>query len=79
MNFFFIIEIYIICSFIIKLKKLDEKKSVFVGNLAFDEQEETLWKAFSDCGEVVNVRIIRDAKTNLGKGNFYLLYFHKLI
>lgn len=55
-------------------KKLDEKKSVFVGNLAFDEQEETLWKAFSDCGEVVNVRIVRDAKTNLGKGFGYVTF-----
>ncbi len=36
--------------------------------MAFDEQEETLWKAFSDCGEVTNVRLVRDAKTNLGKG-----------
>ncbi|ORX59346.1 RNA-binding domain-containing protein [Piromyces finnis] len=55
-------------------KKLDEKKSVFVGNLAFDEQEEVLWKAFSDCGEVVNVRIVRDAKTNLGKGFGYVTF-----
>jgi len=54
-----------------KDKKLDEKKSVFVGNLAFDEQEETLWKAFSDCGEITNVRLVRDAKTNLGKGFGY--------
>lgn len=55
-------------------KKLDEKKSVFVGNLAFDEQEETLWKAFSDCGEVTNVRLVRDAKTNLGKGFGYVTF-----
>jgi len=57
-----------------KDKKLDEKKSVFVGNLAFDEQEETLWKAFSDCGEITNVRLVRDAKTNLGKGFGYVTF-----
>ncbi|CDK24659.1 unnamed protein product [Kuraishia capsulata CBS 1993] len=47
----------------------DNKRSVFIGNLDFEEQEESLWKYFTkNCGDVENVRIIRDSKTNFGKG-----------
>ena len=42
--------------------------SVFVGNLPFNADEEKLRKCFSDCGDVESVRIIRDAKTGIGKG-----------
>ncbi|RUS32505.1 hypothetical protein BC938DRAFT_475216 [Jimgerdemannia flammicorona] len=44
----------------------DRKCSVFVGNFAFDAQEEGLWAFFKNCGEIGNVRIVRDSKTNLG-------------
>eukprot|EP00158_Paraphelidium_tribonemae_P002574 Partr_v1_DN25486_c0_g1_i2_m53782 putative RNA binding motif protein 34 len=54
------------------MKKNPAKKSVFVGNLSFDVTEEQLRVAFKDCGEIVNVRIIRDAKTNVGKGFGYV-------
>lgn len=47
---------------------------MFIGNLTFDIQEEPIWKLFSECGEVVNVRIIRDSKTNLGKGFGYVTF-----
>ncbi|KAF9922513.1 Nucleolar protein 12 [Linnemannia zychae] len=55
-------------------KKHQPKKSVFVGNLAFDAQEEDLWNFFKDSGDIENVRIIRDSKTNLGKGFAYVQF-----
>ncbi|KAF9154747.1 Nucleolar protein 12 [Actinomortierella ambigua] len=55
-------------------KNHNPKKSVFVGNLAFDAQEEALWNFFKDSGDIENVRIIRDRKTNLGKGFAYVQF-----
>ncbi|KAK3808546.1 MAG: hypothetical protein J3Q66DRAFT_355066 [Benniella sp.] len=55
-------------------KKHQPKKSVFVGNLSFDAQEEDLWNFFKDSGDIENVRIIRDSKTNLGKGFAYVQF-----
>ncbi|KAG0323757.1 Nucleolar protein 12 [Dissophora globulifera] len=55
-------------------KKHQPKKSVFVGNLNFDAQEEDLWNFFKDSGDIENVRIIRDRKTNLGKGFAYVQF-----
>ncbi|KAG0246222.1 hypothetical protein B0O80DRAFT_494623 [Mortierella sp. GBAus27b] len=55
-------------------KKHQPKKSVFVGNLSFEAQEEDLWTFFKDAGDVENVRIIRDSKTNLGKGFAYVQF-----
>ncbi|AOA60431.1 Large 60S ribosomal subunit biogenesis [Komagataella phaffii CBS 7435] len=49
----------------------DNKKSIFIGNLDFEEEEESLWKYFTEKvgqDKVENVRIIRDTKTNFGKG-----------
>ena len=49
--------------------KLEETHlSVFVGNLPFTADEEKLRSCFNDCGDVESVRIIRDAKTGIGKG-----------
>lgn len=50
------------------------KKSVFVGNIPLDVSEETLWKAFADCGEVTSVRVVRDKKTGKGKGFAYIAF-----
>lgn len=47
---------------------------MFVGNLSFDAQEEDLWNFFKDSGDIENVRIIRDSKTNLGKGFAYVQF-----
>lgn len=54
----------------------DNKKTIFVGNLDFEEQEERLWRYFNSKtdNDVEAVRIVRDAKTNLGKG-FALIQF----
>ncbi|EEB05501.1 RNA-binding protein Nop12 [Schizosaccharomyces japonicus yFS275] len=50
------------------------KRCVFVGNLAFEAEEEPLWCYFEPCGPVEYVRIIRDPKTNLGKGFAYVQF-----
>lgn len=54
----------------------DNKRTIFVGNLDFEEQEESLWKYFNSKtgNDVESVRVVRDAKTNLGKG-FALVQF----
>lgn len=54
--------------------KHDNKRSIFVGNLDFEIDEEPLWKHFSTCGEVEYVRIVRDSKTNVGKGFGYVQF-----
>ena len=48
----------------------DTRKTVFVGNLDFEEKEESLWRYFNlkTDNDVESVRVIRDAKTNVGKG-----------
>lgn len=54
----------------------DNKRTIFVGNLDFEEKEEVLWRYFQahTNKDVELVRIIRDAKTNVGKG-FALVQF----
>ncbi|CAI4751211.1 BAK_1a_G0048240.mRNA.1.CDS.1 [Saccharomyces cerevisiae] len=52
----------------------DKKRSLFVGNLDFEEIEESLWKHFEPCGDIEYVRIIRDSKTNMGKGFAYVQF-----
>ncbi|CAH1763449.1 6445_t:CDS:2 [Entrophospora sp. SA101] len=37
-------------------------------------QEEELWQHFKNCGDIDYVRIVRDAKTNLGKGFAYIQF-----
>ena len=46
----------------------DPKKAVFVGNLAFDVEENALHALFADCGDISHVRIVRDSDTGIGKG-----------
>ncbi|KAG5439345.1 hypothetical protein PCK2_000843 [Pneumocystis canis] len=50
------------------------KRSIFIGNLSFNAQEEQLWSHFSHCGEIEFVRIVRDNKTNIGKGFAYVQF-----
>ncbi|KAK9467318.1 hypothetical protein V1512DRAFT_275290 [Lipomyces arxii] len=54
--------------------KQDIKRSVFIGNLDFEAEEEVLWQHFSKIGQVEYVRIIRDSKTNVGKGFGYVQF-----
>ncbi|KAI8379377.1 uncharacterized protein BYT42DRAFT_644659 [Radiomyces spectabilis] len=55
-------------------KPHDRKRSVFLGSLPFDVQEEELWAFFKDCGEVESVRVVRDKSTNIGKGIGYVQF-----
>ncbi|XP_078592351.1 RNA-binding protein 34-like [Branchiostoma floridae x Branchiostoma japonicum] len=55
-------------------KKFDHKLSIFVGNLPFDVEDDSVYEHFSQCGEVEGVRIIRDSKSGLGKGFGYVLF-----
>ncbi|QSL64381.1 hypothetical protein MERGE_001682 [Pneumocystis wakefieldiae] len=50
------------------------KRSIFIGNLSFDAQEEQLWSYFSQCGEIEFVRIVRNSETNVGKGFAYVQF-----
>jgi len=52
----------------------DAKSSVFIGNVPFDVEVEELRHHFESCGEIVNVRVIRDPSTNLGKGFAYIRF-----
>ena len=52
----------------------DHKRCVFVGNLPFDVQDEDVWNTFERCGEIEFVRIVRDKKTNIGKGFGYVQF-----
>ncbi|KAG7663916.1 NOP12 [[Candida] subhashii] len=54
----------------------DNRRTIFVGNLDFEEKEDTLWNYFNSKldNDVESVRIIRDSKTNMGKG-FALVQF----
>ncbi|SJM84174.1 related to Nucleolar protein 12 [Zygosaccharomyces bailii] len=52
----------------------DNKRSVFVGNLDFEEDEESLWRHFCSCGEIEYVRVVREPKTNMGKGFAYIQF-----
>ena len=52
--------------------KSHDNSQVFLGNLDFKTQEEDIRKLFSKCGEVENVRLVRDATTGIGKGFGYV-------
>lgn len=54
--------------------KHDNKRCVFIGNLGFEATEEPLWKHFENCGEIEYIRLIRDSKTNVGKGIGYVQF-----
>lgn len=51
-----------------------KRKSIFVGNLDFEEDEESLWSHFGPIGEIDYIRIVRDSKTNVGKGFAYVQF-----
>lgn len=42
--------------------------------MPFDAEEEELWEFFADCGAIDNVRLVRDKKTNIGKGIGYVQF-----
>ncbi|XP_046740791.1 RNA-binding protein 34-like [Diprion similis] len=52
--------------------KPDQKKAVFLGNLPFKIDDNSIWSHFEDCGKILSVRIVRDKKTKIGKGFGYI-------
>ncbi|XP_077201869.1 RNA-binding protein 34 [Paroedura picta] len=52
----------------------DNKRSIFVGNLSYDIDDDTVRDHFSECGTVTGVRIVRDRNTGIGKGFGYVLF-----
>ena len=50
---------------------------MFIGNLPWVVDEEELRKHFADCGEIKNVRIVRDNHTLIGKGFGYIMFAEK--
>jgi len=51
---------------------VDQSKAIFVGNLGFSTEEQTVHEHFEKCGEIISVRIVRDSKTGIGKGFCYV-------
>jgi len=47
---------------------------VFIGNLPFIVSEEELRGQFADCGQIENIRLVRDPKTHIGKGIGYIMF-----
>ena len=45
-----------------------------MGNLPFDVQDEELYTHFERCGDIEFVRVVRDKKTNIGKGFGYVQF-----
>ncbi|NXT62837.1 RBM34 protein, partial [Chaetops frenatus] len=57
-----------------KTSSHDNKRSVFLGNLAYDIRDDAVREHFHVCGDVVGVRVVRDRRTGLGKGFGYVLF-----
>ena len=50
----------------------DQAKAIFVGNLGFATSEDQVREHFSKCGDITDVRIVRDSQTGIGKGFGYI-------
>jgi nucleolar protein 12 len=57
-----------------KSKVHDNRRSLFLGGLAFDINDEEVYEHFQSCGPIEYVRIIRDNKTGIGKGFGYVQF-----
>jgi len=55
-------------------KRYDDKRTVFLGNLPFDANEERLYEHFSDCGDIEKVRLVRDRASGDGKGFGFVVF-----
>lgn len=52
----------------------DFETTIFIGNLPWVVNEEELRSHFADCGKILNVRVIRDKETFIGKGIAYIQF-----
>jgi len=55
----------------------DYDTTIFVGNLPFVVGEEEVREHFAVCGKILNVRLIREPKTFVGKGIGYVMFENK--
>jgi len=58
-------------------KSHEQNKAIFLGNLNFKTHEDDVRKAFERCGEIVDVRLVRDSSTGIGKGFGYINFVVK--
>ncbi|XP_072912730.1 RNA-binding protein 34 [Hemitrygon akajei] len=58
----------------IKSDEYDHRRSIFLGNLSYDIQENDVHDHFSGCGDIKWVRIVRDQESGMGKGFGYVLF-----
>ncbi len=56
---------------------LRPKRSVFVGSLPWEADEEQLWSLFEPCGKIEYVRLVRDGASQQGKGFGYVCFTQK--
>ena len=54
--------------------KDDTTNSIFIGNIAFTATEDQVRSALAQCGDIEYVRLLRDPKTNIGKGIGYVKF-----
>jgi len=52
----------------------EDGRQVRRGRKTPSDIEEGLWRTFSKCGSVTNVRVVRDSKTRVGKGIAYVQF-----
>jgi len=55
-------------------KGFEKDKTVFVGNLAFNVQENDVYSAFKKCGDIEGIRLVRCQNTGVGKGIGYVSF-----
>ena len=48
-------------------KDHEDKKAIFIGNLAVSVEEDALWELFEKCGPIDSLRIVHDQHTGMGK------------
>lgn len=52
---------------------------IFVGNLPFGVNDEDLWLHFGECGQINDVRVVRDRTNGMGKGFGYVNFKVSLV
>jgi len=53
------------------------KRTLFIGNLPFNTTEEAIRSHFSQCGDIENVRVVRDTQYSMGKGFAFISFKNK--
>lgn len=55
-------------------KKHNTSASIFVGNLPFNAKEDAIREHFAKCGNIEDIRVVRDKATGIGKGFAYIRF-----